>query len=128
MDNADLESVGGLTSTVARVLREAHIREPNTEARDIVAAVYDQPRFWPLANAHAPVEGEIGGRVLDAARRRAAGAPLAYAVGRAAFRHLTLDVDERVLIPRPETEHLVELVLQELLTQPPRRGVAIDVG
>ena len=41
-------------------------------------------------------------------RRRAQGAPFAYAVGRAAFRHLTLDVDERVLIPRPETEQLVD--------------------
>ena len=41
------------------------------------------------------------------------GAPLAYAVGRASFRHLTLEVDQRVLIPRPETEQLVELVLEE---------------
>src|SRR5206468_3396450 len=54
------------------------------------------------------------------------GAPLAYAVGRASFRNLTLDVDERVLIPRPETEQLVELVLEETLGR--AGGVAIDVG
>jgi release factor glutamine methyltransferase len=42
---------------------------------------------------------------------RASGAPLAYAVSRASFRHLTLEVDERVLIPRVETELLVERVL-----------------
>jgi release factor glutamine methyltransferase len=44
-------------------------------------------------------------------------------VGRAAFRHLTLDVDERVLIPRQETEMLVECVLSRVQT-----GIAIDVG
>jgi release factor glutamine methyltransferase len=46
-------------------------------------------------------------------------------VGRAAFRHLTLDVDERVLIPRPETEQLVDLVL-ERAGEP--MALAVDVG
>jgi release factor glutamine methyltransferase len=58
--------------------------------------------------------------------KRRAGAPLAYAVGRAAFRHLTLAVDERVLIPRPETEVLVDLVLEGLAEGDP--GVVVDVG
>jgi release factor glutamine methyltransferase len=58
--------------------------------------------------------------------RRAAGAPFAYAVGRAAFRHLTLDVDERVLIPRQETEVLVDEVLARLADRP--GGVCVDVG
>jgi release factor glutamine methyltransferase len=44
--------------------------------------------------------------------KRAAGAPLAYAVSRACFRHLTLEIDERVLIPRVETEVLVQRVLE----------------
>ena len=47
-----------------------------------------------------------------------------YAVGRAAFRHLELAVDRRVLIPRPETEMLVELVLG-LSGQ---GGTAADIG
>jgi release factor glutamine methyltransferase len=49
--------------------------------------------------------------------------PFAYAVGRAAFRHLTLSVDEHVLIPRQETEMLVDLVLGRR-----NGGVAADVG
>lgn len=60
-----------------------------------------------------------------AARKRALGAPFAYAVGRAAFRYLTLDVDERVLIPRQETEMLVTAVLEEDLAP---GGLAIDIG
>jgi release factor glutamine methyltransferase len=47
-------------------------------------------------------------------------------VGRAAFRHLTLDVDERVLIPRQETEVLVDEVLARLAGRP--GGVCVDVG
>jgi release factor glutamine methyltransferase len=50
--------------------------------------------------------------------------PFAYAVGKAAFRHLTVDVDERVLIPRQETELLVELVLARTRA----RGVVADIG
>ena len=50
--------------------------------------------------------------------------PFQYAVGTAAFRHLTLKVDRRVLIPRPETELLVEIVL--ILTT--GKGTVADVG
>src|SRR4029077_17850900 len=60
-----------------------------------------------------------------AAMKRATGMPLAYAVGRASFRHLTLEVDERVLIPRVETEVLVERVLERCT--PKTRAVA-DIG
>ncbi|MBP6772789.1 MAG: peptide chain release factor N(5)-glutamine methyltransferase [Gemmatimonadaceae bacterium] len=63
--------------------------------------------------------------IRAAATRRAHGEPLAYAVGTASFRHLTLQVDNRVLIPRPETELLVDAVLARC--QSPG-GTAIDIG
>jgi release factor glutamine methyltransferase len=100
-------------------------REALIEARELVAALYDVPRFWPEANAHVQVEAEMWPRARAAAEKRARGAPLAYAVGRASFRHLTLDVDERVLIPRPETELLVDLVLDRAGQA---TGLAVDVG
>ena len=100
-------------------------REALAEAREIVAALYEVPRFWPTANAHVPVEREMWPRARAAAAKRARGCPLAYAVGRASFRHLTLDVDERVLIPRPETELLVDLVLERAS---PDHELAVDVG
>lgn len=61
-----------------------------------------------------------------AAARRASGEPLAYAVGTAPFRHLTLSVDPRVLIPRPETEIVVEEALRA--TAGRAGGIAIDIG
>lgn len=121
-------SIGVLVDELAEILRAGRRLPPNDilgEAREIVAALYDVPRFWPVTNAHVPVESEMWPRARAAAAKRARGAPLAYAVGRACFRHLTLDVDERVLIPRPETEMLVELVLERVRD---RGTLAVDVG
>ncbi|HKW49200.1 MAG TPA: methyltransferase, partial [Gemmatimonadaceae bacterium] len=120
-------SVAALVEELALLLVNGQFgpREAELEAREIVAALYDVPRFWPVANAHVTVEAEMWPRARAAAAKRARGAPLAYAVGHASFRHLTLDVDERVLIPRPETELLVELVLEHA-----RAGadLVVDVG
>src|SRR5947208_2823420 len=62
--------------------------------------------------------------------RREAGEPVQYITGRAAFRHIDLAVDRRVLIPRPETELLVDAVLEYLANgdwsrRPPR---VLDLG
>jgi release factor glutamine methyltransferase len=67
-------------------------------------------------------------RALAAAARRASGAPIQYAAGQSSFRHLTLMVDERVLIPRPETEQLVELVLEMCAGDGVAGGIVVDVG
>src|SRR5262249_45417160 len=87
------------------------------------AALLDRPRSWPTVNAGEPVSVEFIERASCAARKLRTGAPMAYAVGLAAFRHLTLAVDERVLIPRPETEVLVDLVLAEQ-----SGGSVVDLG
>ncbi|MGE5099550.1 MAG: peptide chain release factor N(5)-glutamine methyltransferase [Deltaproteobacteria bacterium] len=123
---SDAVNVGRLLEDLARQLNSAGISEPFSEAREIVAALYDVPRFWPLMNGNLDVDAETLARARAAVDERIQGAPLAYAVGRASFRHLTLDVDERVLIPRPETEQLVDLVLDEMSSG--ESGVAIDVG
>jgi release factor glutamine methyltransferase len=58
--------------------------------------------------------------------KRARGAPLAYCVGKAAFRQMTLELDERVLIPRPETEQLVDVAMAAV--GPASGGTVVDVG
>lgn len=125
----------GEGATVAEIVAElsdalalAGIAEPVREARDIVAAVVDMPRFWPGMNGGELIARDYVSRARSAGRRRSAGAPFAYAVGRAAFRHLTLDVDERVLIPRQETESLVDAVLEYSAAEGAEGGVAIDLG
>jgi release factor glutamine methyltransferase len=105
-------TIGDLLTGCAAMLESEGIADAEREAREIIAAVLDVPKFWAAANAITDASPEVARAVISAAMKRASGAPLAYAVGRAAFRHLTLDVDERVLIPRVETEVLVERVLE----------------
>lgn len=117
--------VGDLAGELSSMLGAAGIVDAAAEARDLIAAVAGESRFWPRVNADAAISDRLADRARAVARRRAQGMPFAYAVGRAAFRHLALRVDERVLIPRQETEELVDIVLRE------RRvpgGVVADVG
>jgi release factor glutamine methyltransferase len=119
-------TVGALLHEIETCLRNAGIELATTEARDLLAAVLDEPRFWPSLNRESAVASGPRHRALVAAARRAHGAPFAYAVGRAAFRFLTLSVDPRVLIPRQETELLVDLVLSHAASR--SGGIAADVG
>jgi release factor glutamine methyltransferase len=122
----DSTTVGALIGELAAVLDAAGVPEAGREAREIIAAMKDAPRFWPTVNAHVVISGDERTFAKAAAAKRALGAPLAYAVGTAAFRKLTLAVDDRVLIPRPETELIVDLVLELSRARP--GGTAIDIG
>ena len=84
-------TIAALRAAMADVLR-AHLPDPDadTEARDLLASLHDAPRSWATLHATRPVTAAESARALDAARARARGMPLAYAAGRAAFRHLTL--------------------------------------
>jgi release factor glutamine methyltransferase len=118
-------TLGALMHEMAERLAPRLGADAAREAGELLAALHDMPRHWPSLARDTAVEPGARARALAAAERRARGAPLQYAAGQAAFRHLTLDVDERVLIPRPETEQLVEIVLE--LTRS-ATGVAVDVG
>jgi release factor glutamine methyltransferase len=69
-----------------------------------------------------------GDALRTAVQRRLNGEPLQYVIGHWPFRSLDLDVDERVLIPRPETEELVETALKELLRDEVSEPLIIDLG
>jgi release factor glutamine methyltransferase len=124
-DTESSECVGEILAACSDFLEAAGIADAQRESRDIVSALLDVPKFWPSANLTAPAAADLRDQALAAAEKRLSGAPLAYAVGRACFRHLTLDVDERVLIPRVETEILVERILQRCT--PDIQSVA-DIG
>ncbi|HKS04833.1 MAG TPA: peptide chain release factor N(5)-glutamine methyltransferase [Gemmatimonadaceae bacterium] len=127
-----VSDAGGNAATIGRLLDALALRfggangmPARAEARDLIAAVLDVPRFWPSAHRDVEITVEDGARIQDAATRFSRGMPLPYAVRRAAFRHLSLYVDERVLIPRPETELLVDIVLEATSGG---RGTVIDIG
>lgn len=115
-------TVGSALDQAAAVLRAAGIAGARREAARIAEAV------WSVAAGQARVHPD---RVLtareaaaldEAVARRTAGEPLAHVTGVAGFRHLELTADRRALIPRPETEGLVALVLERM-----PRGLVADV-
>jgi len=118
-------TIGDLLAGCTSMLESEGVADAQRESREIVAAVLDVPKFWAAANAVSDASPDVARSVIRAAMKRAGGMPLAYAVGRASFRHLTLDVDERVLIPRVETEVLVERVLERCS---PRTRTIADIG
>jgi release factor glutamine methyltransferase len=75
-----------------------------------------------------PVPGRAADRFFDMVARRQAGEPLQYVLGRWSFRHLDLMVDSRVLIPRPETEQVVDVALAELERLESGEPVVVDLG
>lgn len=118
------ETIGALLDELATTLGGEGLPPDRATARDVLAMILDVPRFWPTAHRVDIVEPQIATTARAAARAMRSGMPMAYAVGKAAFRHLTLRVDRRVLIPRPETELLVDLALAAT----GGRGRIADIG
>ena len=120
---------------VAR-LRESGSESARLDAEVLLAHALDTDRTGVLAHTDAPVGDGIAARFQTALDRRATGEPVAYIRGFKEFHGLAFSVDARALIPRPETERLVELAELEVVRRlvgaprppgsPPIR--VIDVG
>lgn len=107
--------------TILKVLRwtqnrfeERGLRTPRLDAEVLLAHTLAMDRIGLYTRHDQPLDTEELGRYRELIRRRLAGEPVAYLVGRKEFWSLGLAVDERVLVPRPETEILVEAVLKVL--------------
>lgn len=104
--------LGTELDAAAVLLGDAGVAEPRREAVRLWAALSGiRPGDVWLRRA-GPARADTLARFRAAVGQRAAGAPFAYAVGTASFRTLELAIDRRALIPRPETEGLVDLVLR----------------
>jgi len=96
------------------------------EAEVLLGEVLQRPRSWLYAHDRDPVTPGQEQQFLDLLRRRAEGVPLAYLLGRREFWSLMLQVSPDTLIPRPDTERLVELALQ--LMPPGCSSKVVDLG
>jgi release factor glutamine methyltransferase len=105
-------------------LTAAGVDTPRLDAEVLLAHALGVGRLRMLVDVDAPVEGPAVRAFQDAVRRRSVGRePVAYITGFKGFRRIDVAVDPRVLIPRPETETLVEAALD----LPPGARV-VDVG
>jgi release factor glutamine methyltransferase len=112
------DAVGGAVDALAAV----GVEDPRLDAELLLGEAMGCGRAALAADPDAGVPADVGRRFGEMVRRRLRREPVAYILGRKGFRHIELEVDRRVLIPRPETELLVELALEV------RPGRVLDVG
>ncbi len=109
-------------STIDALLKNSPLSP--LETRILLTHALNLSRVQLITQSERPLTAEEAQRLSALFRRRIAGEPIAYIVGEREFYGLALHVTPDVLIPRPETELLVELALERL----PQNGRILDMG
>lgn len=117
---------------IRQLLAEAAARLPGVEGRHeaelLLLDVLGRERSWLFAHATDPVDAATEAAFAQLLERRLTGEPVAYLLGRRGFWTLDLAVTPATLIPRPETERLVELALERLPPDRPLRVADLGTG
>jgi release factor glutamine methyltransferase len=125
-----VRSVGELLTDAAARLRESGSETPRLDAEILLASILSTDRTRLMTHPETPIGDGIVERFEAALARRLSGEPVAYIRGIKEFFGLAFAVDERALIPRPETERLVEAgreeIMDRLATAARRRGLGRD--
>lgn len=111
-DEEKPESIAGALAAGARRLAQSGIDEPRRDAQTLLARLIERDRSYLIMHADEPLTGDAARRFRDRVTRRAAGEPVQYITGRQEFFGLDFAVTPAVLIPRPETELVVEAALE----------------
>ena len=130
---ADARAFGDALRQAQTWLRAAAVGEtPGLDAQVLLGHVTGASRAAILAYPERALTEEQAARYAELIERRAAHEPVAYITGHREFMGLDLLVDRRALIPRPETEHLVEAALRDLAERlardPDAPPLVADVG
>lgn len=115
-------TVGDALGAATDALVAMGVPEGRLDAEVLLAAASGRGRASLIADPSGPVPPAVARLYGEFVRRRLRREPVAYIVGTKGFRRIELAVDRRVLVPRPETELLVEVALER------RPGRVLDVG
>ncbi|GAB3744466.1 peptide chain release factor N(5)-glutamine methyltransferase [Lysobacter olei] len=110
------------------LLRAARSRLEPGEADLLLAHALGRPRTWLFSHGGDEVDGEAAEQFESLVQRRMRGEPVAYLTGHRGFWRFDLAVGPATLIPRPETERLVELALERLPTAQSLRVADLGTG
>ena len=113
-------------STIAQLLAQSGL--PLLEARMLLERALGKPRAWLIAHADEAAGAEAEQAYLALAQRRRQGEPIAYLLGEREFFGLEFRVAPAALIPRPETELLVELALARIPADAAARVLDLGTG
>lgn len=114
--------------TVADLLTHARRAVDCSDAELLLAHVVGKSRSWLFAHAGDTVDTDVAASFHAMLQRRIVGEPVAYLTGRQGFWTLDLEVGPATLIPRPETELLVELALARIPDRQPARIADLGTG
>ncbi|OHB91328.1 MAG: protein-(glutamine-N5) methyltransferase, release factor-specific, partial [Planctomycetes bacterium RIFCSPHIGHO2_12_42_15] len=125
----DKYTISSLARWAKNLLQEHNIDSPSLDAEVILSHLLDYKRIDLYVHPDKPVEDSVVMRYKEAIRKRSQRVPLQYITNHAEFMSLDFYVDERVLIPRPETELLVDAVIKRAQTLTHENEIVIvDVG
>ncbi|MBA2382051.1 MAG: hypothetical protein H0V73_08070, partial [Chloroflexi bacterium] len=110
-----MATIGDCIASATERLRAAGSETARLDAELLLGFAIGIDRTGIVAHREAPVGAEAAARFEDAVARRAAGEPVAYIRGIKEFHGLAFAVDRRGLIPRPETETLVDAAVLEVM-------------
>lgn len=108
----DPDSIAGRLAVARARLERAGCSTPRLDAELLLSECLGRGREWLLAHPDQPLDGKAGRRYADLIQRRAGREPVAYIRGRREFWSLEISVDRRVLVPRPESETIIEAARQ----------------
>ena len=127
-------TVGDALREAAPRLRASGSRSPRLDAELLLASALEVPRAELFRDPGRTLSPDEAARFRELLARRIDREPVAYILGRRAFRTIDLEVTPDVLIPRPETETLVEVALEALAAMPiagpdpEDEPLALDIG
>src|SRR5262245_20794860 len=107
-DKAAASNVGTFLAMAEGLLTQQRVTSPRRVAEMLMAHVLGVERYRVRLNVREPLDAGLGDQFLELVRRRMRGEPVQYLVGSTEFMSLSFKVSPAVLIPRPETEILVE--------------------
>jgi release factor glutamine methyltransferase len=123
MNSVPVDVRSALKEGMAR-LRAAGVPSSTLAAELLLMHVLGRDRAWMYAHPEAPLDSAAAEAYLALLARRATGEPTQYLTGKQEFWGLEFQVTPAVLIPRPETEHVIEVALERLGEQ---RGIKINM-
>ena len=123
---AETWTIGTLLQWTKQYFRDKGVENPRLDADVLLSSLLGKDRIHLYVHFDQPLEQEELAKFRDMVRLRAARAPVAYITGHREFMGLDFQVSPAVLIPRPDTEILVEAAIERL--KDVQDGLIMDVG
>ena len=119
-------TIGSLLQWTKQYFRDKGVENPRLDADVLLSSLLGKDRVYLYVHFYQPLDQEELVKFREMVRRRASREPVAYIIGHREFMGLDFRVSPAVLIPRPDTEVLVEAAIERLAAV--RDGMILDVG